>query len=30
MPVTKRLEDVEQFFGHGPPKRKARQKVSQV
>jgi ATP-dependent DNA helicase DinG len=30
MPVTKRLEDVEQFFGHGPSKRKARQKVSQV
>jgi len=27
MPVTKRLEDVEQFFGRGPSKRKARQKV---
>jgi ATP-dependent DNA helicase DinG len=30
MPLTKRLEDVEQFFGRGSSRRKARQKVSQA
>jgi ATP-dependent DNA helicase DinG len=30
MPVTKRLEEVEQFFGRDPSKRKAAQKVSQA
>ena len=30
MPVTKRLEEVEQFFGRDPSTRKAAQKVSQA